>query len=278
MPIRARTSNNGVHVHGNPDSTCATALPYVAGRLAVARRPPERRCRSGACGCGWERPPPSGCLDRHWGRSACARACHPPRRGRSRSIDPMREGCRVARACGNAARHPRSFGILDLKWHRNWHQVGDWRTTCAERLSKGLSTAGRPGVWISMIEAPAAASDCAPPTRNAWPATRPSIPAASSHARSPCHRRFSHVLAVPSPSWSVFERRTVRVFAPSASRSAASETRSRPSDMMARRAASRSSRTDPPYSGHPQPRRPPAPTGRPPPAPAPGPSFAPEPG
>ena len=143
MPIRARTSNNGVHVHGNPDSPCATALPYVAGRLAVARRPPERRCRSGACGCGWERPPPSGCLDRHWGRSACARACHPPRRGRSRSIDPMREGRRVARACGNAARHPRSFGILDLKWHRNWHQVGDWRTTCAERLSKGLSTAGR---------------------------------------------------------------------------------------------------------------------------------------
>ena len=57
MPIRARTSDNGVDVHGNPDSLCATALPYVVGRLAVARRPPERRCRSGACGRGWERPP-----------------------------------------------------------------------------------------------------------------------------------------------------------------------------------------------------------------------------
>ena len=114
-----------------------------AACLTVVARPSERRRRSGAFGRRWERPPPSGCLDRHWGRSACARACHPPRRGRSRSIDPMREGRRVARACGNAARHPRSFGILDLKWHRNWHQVGDWRTTCVERLSKGLSTAGR---------------------------------------------------------------------------------------------------------------------------------------
>ena len=82
--------------------------------------------------------PPSGGLDRHWGRVACARACHPSRRGRSQSIDPMREGRRVARVRGNAARYPRSSGILDLKWHRNWHQV-----TCAERLSKGLSTAGR---------------------------------------------------------------------------------------------------------------------------------------
>ncbi len=83
MPIRARTSNNGVHVHGNPDSPCATALPYVAGRLAVARRPPERRCRSGACGCGWERSPASACLDRHRGGRTCVRTCHPSRRGRS---------------------------------------------------------------------------------------------------------------------------------------------------------------------------------------------------
>ena len=38
----------GVHVHGIADSMCATALPYVAGCLTVAARPPERRRRSGA--------------------------------------------------------------------------------------------------------------------------------------------------------------------------------------------------------------------------------------
>ncbi len=57
MPIRVGTSDNGVHVHGIADSMCATALPYVDGCLAVAPRPPERRCRSGACGRGRERPP-----------------------------------------------------------------------------------------------------------------------------------------------------------------------------------------------------------------------------
>ena len=36
---------------------CAPALPYVAGCPAVAPRPPERRCRSGASGRGRERPP-----------------------------------------------------------------------------------------------------------------------------------------------------------------------------------------------------------------------------
>ena len=144
MPIRARTSNNGVHCARKPrfpvrDSASVCRRPPCGCTTAAGAAMPIRSLRlwMGAT------PPPSGCLDRHWGRSACARACHPPRRGRSRSIDPMREGRRVARGCGNAARHPRSFGILDLKWHRNWHQVGDWRTTCAERLSKGISTAGR---------------------------------------------------------------------------------------------------------------------------------------
>ena len=36
---------------------CAPALPYVAGCLAVAARPPELRRRSGAFGRRWERPP-----------------------------------------------------------------------------------------------------------------------------------------------------------------------------------------------------------------------------
>ncbi len=47
----------GVHVHENAASMCAPAVPHVAGRVAVAPRPPERRCRSRACGRGWERPP-----------------------------------------------------------------------------------------------------------------------------------------------------------------------------------------------------------------------------
>ena len=72
------TSDNGVHVHRNAISMCAPALPYVAACLTVAARPPERRRRSGAFGRRRERPPLSGCLDRHRGGLACARPCHPP--------------------------------------------------------------------------------------------------------------------------------------------------------------------------------------------------------
>ncbi len=77
------TSDNGVHVHRNAIFMCAPALPYVAGCLAVAARAPKQRCRSGAFGRRWERPPLSGCLDRHRGGLACARPCHPPTGGRS---------------------------------------------------------------------------------------------------------------------------------------------------------------------------------------------------
>ena len=72
------TSDNGVHVHRNAISMCAPALPYVAACLTVAARPPELRRRSGAFGRRRERPPLSGCLDRHRGGLACARPCHPP--------------------------------------------------------------------------------------------------------------------------------------------------------------------------------------------------------
>ena len=72
------TSDNGVHVHRNAISMCAPALPYVAVCLTVAARPPERRRRSGAFGRRRERPPLSGCLDRHRGGLACAHPCHPP--------------------------------------------------------------------------------------------------------------------------------------------------------------------------------------------------------
>ena len=51
------TSDIGVHVHRNAIFMCAPALPYVAGCLAVAARPPERRRRSGAFGRRRERPP-----------------------------------------------------------------------------------------------------------------------------------------------------------------------------------------------------------------------------
>ena len=44
------TSDIGVHVHRNAISMCVPALPYTAGSLAVATRPLERCCRSGARG------------------------------------------------------------------------------------------------------------------------------------------------------------------------------------------------------------------------------------
>ena len=47
----------GVLVHGIAIPMGTPALPHVAGGVAVAPRPPERRCRSGGCGRGRERPP-----------------------------------------------------------------------------------------------------------------------------------------------------------------------------------------------------------------------------
>ena len=51
---------------------CAPAVPYVAGCFAVAPRPPDRRCRSGACGRDRSDPPLSmpGTAS---GRVGCAR-------------------------------------------------------------------------------------------------------------------------------------------------------------------------------------------------------------
>ena len=82
------TSDIGVHVHRNAISMCAPALPYVAGCLTVAARPAERRRRSGAFGRRRERPPLSGCLDRHRGGLACAHPCHPPHGGSLPAMDP----------------------------------------------------------------------------------------------------------------------------------------------------------------------------------------------
>ena len=61
-----------VHVHGTVVAMCAPAVPYVAGCFAVAPRPPDRRCRSGACGRDRSDPPLSmpGTAS---GRVGCAR-------------------------------------------------------------------------------------------------------------------------------------------------------------------------------------------------------------
>ena len=66
-------------------------LSYSCGTAAGAA-PPLRRFRpkKGAT-------PPFGMLDRHRGGLACARPCHPPPGGRSRSISPLREGRRAPR-------------------------------------------------------------------------------------------------------------------------------------------------------------------------------------
>ena len=53
----------------------------------------------------------------------------------------------------------------------------------------------RPAVCISTIEAPAAARDCAPPTRSEWPDTRPSVPASA--ARRWTMARTDTVLSRP---------------------------------------------------------------------------------
>ena len=62
------TSDNGVHVHRNAIFMCAPPIPHVAGGVPVAPRSQDRQRRSGAFGRSWERPPLSGCLDRHRGR------------------------------------------------------------------------------------------------------------------------------------------------------------------------------------------------------------------
>ena len=87
MLIGECTSDNGVHVHRNAISMCAPALPYVAGCLAVAARPPKRRRRSGAFGRGWERPPrPMAWFGR--GALRVFTRWPPPSRGRSRRNIP----------------------------------------------------------------------------------------------------------------------------------------------------------------------------------------------
>ena len=47
----------GVLVHGIAIPMCAPPIPHVAGGVAVAPRPQDRRCRSGGCGRGGSDPP-----------------------------------------------------------------------------------------------------------------------------------------------------------------------------------------------------------------------------
>ena len=88
------TSDNGVHVHRNAIFMCAPALPYMAGCLTVAARPPERRRRSGAFGRSRERPPlwdASIGIGEGWHVHAHATL---PREVAPVSISPSREGDR----------------------------------------------------------------------------------------------------------------------------------------------------------------------------------------
>ena len=91
----------GVPVHGIAIPMCAPPIPHVAGGVAVAPRPPDRRCRSGGCGRGGS-DPPFGMPGTASGKVACARPCHLPRRGRSRIRYPCRKA--VQRRCGAADR------------------------------------------------------------------------------------------------------------------------------------------------------------------------------
>ena len=97
-------------VWGWPDNEIAPAMdtppiPYVAGALAVAPRPAERRCRSAFLGRGWEGPPISAYLDRHRGEWRCASPSSPPLRGPSRPAVP----------CGKAKGEPERArpGLVD---------------------------------------------------------------------------------------------------------------------------------------------------------------------
>ena len=103
----------GVHVHRNAFSMCAPALPYVPACLTVAARPPELRRRSGAFGRRRERPPLSGCLDRHRGGCACAHPCHPSHGGSLPSMESLREGCQSDAEAGDARPHGPRFGGRD---------------------------------------------------------------------------------------------------------------------------------------------------------------------
>ena len=94
VPIRECTSDNGVHVHRNAISMCAPALPYVAGCLTVAARPPERRRRSGAFGRRWERPPPFGDASIGIGEGWHVHTHATLPRGVAPIHGSLREGCR----------------------------------------------------------------------------------------------------------------------------------------------------------------------------------------
>ena len=88
-------------------------IAHVVAVLLVATRPPERRCRSGRRGRGWERPPYSACLLRHRRGLGCtlpsqprlgslpvqqSRAGRQRRAGRAGSMPAARQrGCRNSR-------------------------------------------------------------------------------------------------------------------------------------------------------------------------------------
>ncbi len=101
-PYRCRSTSvhgaSGVAGHAIASAMDTPPVPYVAGALAVVPQPPERRCRSGHRGRGWERPPTSECLDRHRAGWRCTSPSAPPLRGRSQpTVRPGRVSRVVSR-------------------------------------------------------------------------------------------------------------------------------------------------------------------------------------
>ena len=98
-PYRCRSTSvhgaSGVAGHEIASAMDTPPVPYVAGALAVVPQPPERRCRSGHRGRGWERPPISACLDRHREGWRCTSPSAPPL-GVAPSQQSVPEECRAS--------------------------------------------------------------------------------------------------------------------------------------------------------------------------------------
>ena len=133
-PYRCRSTSvhgaSGVAGHEIASAMDTPPVPYVAGALAIVPRPPERRCRSGHRGRGWERPPISACLDRHRAGWRCTSPSAPPLRV-APSQQSFQEGCR-APLRGGGGRVGRPAGRRAVRHRRP--RPGRGRPGCAMGL------------------------------------------------------------------------------------------------------------------------------------------------
>ena len=99
VPIGVCTSTSGCLCTKTPLPCARLRMSLAALRLHHGRRSGDADLELAAVdGCD----PPFGMPGTASGKVACARPCHPPRRGRSRPSDPSRKG--VQRRCGAADR------------------------------------------------------------------------------------------------------------------------------------------------------------------------------